>query len=66
MALEVTETPRSGATMIVATGTFAVPAEKMLKLESTPNGEEHFVRAVPSGKAWQQVHVTIEITESDA
>lgn len=44
-------------------GTFVATSEQLVKLETTPNGEEHCLFTVPEGKTWN-VNVRFDIDES--
>ena len=44
---------------------FQLSAGKSLKIESSPDGEEHFDDVVPEGKVWN-VDIFLKIEETDA
>lgn len=53
-----------GHRKIAGVETFTLPAGKWLKVEDSPDGEEHLYVQVPAGKEWT-VSVYVDIKETD-
>ena len=62
--LELTWNTIPSVEQATAYGTFIVPGGKIVKIESTPNGEEIAELEFPAGKQWI-VHLSIFAQESD-
>ena len=65
MPIDLSEKAVTAQTEFTGDDNFVLSAGKTLKVESTPDGEEHFNQVVPEGKSWA-VTVFLKIVETDA
>ncbi len=65
MAIVLAEETRTAKTAKFGNDTFSLTAGKVLKIETSPDGEEVLNETVPSGKTWS-VTVSVYIREVDA
>ena len=65
MAIDLSTENVTAKNIYTGDDTFTLAAGKSLKVESSPNGEEHYDDTVPEGKSWS-VTVFLRIEETDA
>lgn len=63
--MELDKVDRPAKIILIGKGVYNIAAEKTLKIETSPDGEEILNEEVPQGKKWS-VRLTINIDETDA
>lgn len=64
--MELDKSIHPAKTLLRGEDVFAVDDGQILKIETTPAGEERLSQGPPNGKRWTKVRVYLEIEEEDA
>lgn len=65
MAIILSEETRTAKTVRQGSDSFTLAAGKILKIETSPDGEEILNETVPTGKVWTVI-VSVHVREVDA